>query len=123
MNYNLFATLYPFMTHDLQLRGAERDAFAVIFGFWAQSRKPVQVSLTTIQEISGATRPTIVAAILRLKKRGLLEIIKCRGKMNTYNIILPTNISWNSKKGQHRLSSAIKVSNDNNERTGNLHTL
>lgn len=123
MNSRLYATLYPFMTQKLMLKGAERDAFAVIFSFWQKNMKPVKVSFTTIQEISGATRPTIIAAIARLKARGLIEICKNRGKTNTYNIILPPDISLNSKNDRSRPAVSLKVSNDHNERTGNLHTL
>lgn len=86
----LYTVLYPFMARGLNLAGLAKECFAVIFGFWfALGRTPVGVSLTTMQTITGGTRPAVIQAINKLEKAGLITASRIPGKKTTYDVILP----------------------------------
>ena len=46
-----FTTIYKFMWKDLGLHGAEKEFFAVIYGFWRRSKTPVEIPSRTVTEI------------------------------------------------------------------------
>lgn len=78
------------MARVLNLAGLAKECFAVIFGFWfALGRTPVGVSLTTMQTITGGTRPAVIQAINKLEKAGLIIASRIPGKKTTYDVILP----------------------------------
>lgn len=86
----LYTVLYPFMASVLNLAGLAKECFAVIFGFWfAKGKNPVGVSLTTLQTITGGTRPAVIQAIYKLEKAGLIMASRMPGKKTTYDVILP----------------------------------
>lgn len=86
----LFTIIYPFMASILNLAGLAKECFAVIFGFWfAKGKNPVGVSLTTLQTITGGTRPAVIQAIYKLEKAGLIRASRMPGKKTTYDVILP----------------------------------
>lgn len=68
-----FTIIYGFMTYLLHLEGLTKQIYAVIFGFWLGSRKPVAVSYSVMRKITGATDPTISACLKRLLEQGLIE--------------------------------------------------
>lgn len=89
----LYTVLYPFMASVLNLAGLAKECFAVIFGFWfAKGQKPVGVSLTTLQIITGGTRPAVIKAIYKLEDAGLILASRIPGKKTTYDVILPKHI-------------------------------
>ena len=47
-----FTTIYKFMWKDLGLHGAEKEFFAVIYGFWRRSKAPVEIPIRTVTEIT-----------------------------------------------------------------------
>lgn len=63
-----FTTIYKFMWKDLGLHGAEKEFFAVIYGFWRRSKAPVEIPIRTVTEITGRSRTSVIMA-----KRGLLK--------------------------------------------------
>lgn len=63
-----FTTIYKFMWKDLGLHGAEKEFFAVIYGFWRRSKAPVEIPIRTVTEITGLSRTSVIMA-----KRGLLK--------------------------------------------------
>lgn len=86
----LYTIIYPFMSSDLKLAGLAKECFAIIFNFWLyMGQKPVGVSLMTMQEITGGTRPAVIQAILKLEKAGLIAAQKTSGKTTKYDVILP----------------------------------
>lgn len=89
----LYTILYPFMSETLGLHGYEKETFAVIFGFWFKAgEKPVRASLSTIQKITGGTRPAIVKAITLLIKDSFIKAEKRPGKPTLYSVILAPEI-------------------------------
>lgn len=89
----LYTTIYPFMAGVLKLAGLAKECFAVIFGFWfAKGQNPVDVSLTTLQIITGGTRPAVIKAIYKLEDAGLILASRIPGKKTTYDVILPKHI-------------------------------
>lgn len=86
----LYTTIYPFMAGVLKLAGLAKECFAVFFNFWlAKGQNPVGVSLTTLQTITGGTRPAVIQAIRKLENAGLIMGSRIPGKKTTYDVILP----------------------------------
>ena len=57
-----FTTIYKFMWKDLGLHGAEKEFFAVIYGFWRRSKAPVEIPIRTVTEITGLSRTSVIMA-------------------------------------------------------------
>ena len=86
----LYTILYPFMASVLSLAGLAKECFATIFGFWfAQGQHPVGVSLTTMQTITGGTRPAVIHAIHKLEEAGLILAVRTPGKKTFYDVTIP----------------------------------
>ena len=66
-----FYRVYTWMTKDLGLRGTERDLFALIYGY-TETCGEFAGSLTYLSENLGTAKSTVVAALHRLIKKGLL---------------------------------------------------
>lgn len=89
----LFYTVYPFMHTDLHLSGIPKEVFGVIFGFWNKNeRKEVMVSYSQINEMTGATDPSIASAIKRLKEYGFIDAETTEGKKSKYTVHLPESL-------------------------------
>ena len=52
----LYTIIYDFMWRDLRLRGAEKEVFAVIYGFWKKGKAAVEVPVKTVMDITGLSR-------------------------------------------------------------------
>lgn len=86
----LFTIIYPFMASILNLAGLAKECFATIFGFWfSQGQHPVGVSLTTMQTITGGTRPAVVQAIHKLEESKLIIATRTPGKKTVYDVTIP----------------------------------
>lgn len=86
----LYTILYPFMASILGLAGLAKECFAVIFGFWfSQGQQPIGVSLTTMQIITGGTRPAVILAIHKLEEAGLILAMRTPGKKTIYDVKMP----------------------------------
>lgn len=90
MSY-VFTTLYSFMW-EIGLDGLTKEVFAVIFGFWLRKREPVYVPYSVIHRITGATPPSISAAIKRLEDYQYIKADRHTGKKTLYIIKLPDEI-------------------------------
>jgi len=89
----LFTVIYPFMAFALNLTGLAKECFAVIFNFWiSQGQKPVSVSLTTMQTITGGTRPAVVQAVHKLEKYKFLIAMRTPGKRTVYEVTIPEQV-------------------------------
>lgn len=89
----LYTVLYSFMASELGLKGLVKEVFAIIFGFWLETNKTAAwVSLTTMQKITGGTRPAVVNAIKALESRGFIRTIRSPGKCSQYSITIPQAI-------------------------------
>lgn len=78
------------MASVLGLAGLAKECFAIIFGFWfSQSQRPVPVSLTTMQTITGGTRPAVILAVHKLEEAGLITASRTPGKKTIYDVKLP----------------------------------
>lgn len=89
MKKRVYATLYPFMHRDLGLSGLGKEIFAVIFGFWFKARSAVPAPYPIIQEITGASVPTISAHLQSMESEGLLHVTREPGKPSMYLVVLP----------------------------------
>lgn len=108
----LYTIIYPFMSSTLGLSGAVKETFAVIFCFWISSGEvPIKASLTIIQTITGATRPTVVRALQILENNGLISRLKIPGKATLYKITIKSEI-LNKFKEQYKYRP-VKRDNQN----------
>ena len=92
----LFTVLYAFMAFKLNLRGAAKEVFAVIFGFWQIKKEPVTVSNRIIHAITGLSHAAIAKSKNLLIERNLIRVREIRGKPSAYEVILPDDgsIAW-----------------------------
>ena len=63
------------MWRDLRLRGAEKEVFAVIYGFWKKGKAAVEVPVKTVMDITGLSRTAVIMA-----KRNLIIYVFPKGK-------------------------------------------
>lgn len=80
------------MHRALGLSGLGKEIFAVIFGFWIKTRSAVRVPYPIIQEITGASVPTISAHLQCMESEGLLQVKREPGKPNMYIVVLPEQV-------------------------------
>lgn len=85
----MYTILYDFMWRDLHLRGAEKEVFAVIYGFWKKDHVPVEVTVQTIQDITGLSRSSIISAKGKLLDRKLIAAYEIRGRPSRYAVLEP----------------------------------
>lgn len=102
----LFTIIYSFMAFRLNLRGAAKEVFAVIFGFWKARKEPIAVSNKVIHSITGLSRAAIVKAKNLLVKRKLILVHEIRGKPSTYEVVLPEDGSIVWTRPQDSLKSS-----------------
>ena len=84
-----FTTIYKFMWKDLGLHGAEKEFFAVIYGFWRRSKAPVEIPIRTVTEITGLSRTSVILAKRGLLKKELVAAQEIRGKPTRYEVLIP----------------------------------
>ena len=84
-----FTTIYKFMWKDLGLHGAEKEFFAVIYGFWRRSKSPVEIPIRTVTEITGLSRTSVIMAKRALLKKDLVAAQEIRGKPTRYEVLIP----------------------------------
>ena len=103
------------MAFNLRLRGATKEVFAVIFGFWQAKKEPVTVSNNIIHLITGLSHAAIVKAKNLLIERNLIIVHEIRGKPSSYEVVLPEDqsASWTRKSstkktGQQTFPQKIK---------------
>ena len=85
----LYTIIYDFMWKDLQLRGAEKEVFAVIYGFWKKGKAAVEVPVKTVMEITGLSRTSVIMAKRGLLKKELVAAQEIRGKPTRYEVLIP----------------------------------
>lgn len=90
-----FLILYGFMSNLLHLDGFTKEIYALIFGFWIRTKKPVCVPYRVIRNITGASDPTISECIKRLVKQGLIMSDPKPGVRTKYSIVF-TNEIWSA---------------------------
>lgn len=84
-----FTTIYKFMWKDLGLHGAEKEFFAVIYGFWRRSKAPVEIPIRTVTEITGLSRTSVILAKRSLIARKLIAAHEVSGKPSRYVVLIP----------------------------------
>lgn len=89
----MYTTLYSFMSRSLGLHGAEKEVFAVIYGFWKANCGPAVVKNKTILGITGLSPASIAASKLKLINKGLITVDEVRGKPSIYSVVLPEELS------------------------------
>ena len=85
----LYTTIYKFMWKDLGLHGAEKEFFAVIYGFWRRSKTPVEIPIRAVTEITGLSRTSVIMAKRALLKKELVAAQEIRGKPTRYEVLIP----------------------------------
>ena len=85
----LYTIIYDFMWKDLRLRGAEKEVFAVIYGFWKKGKAAVEVPVKTIMDITGLSRTAVLMAKRNLLGRKLIAAHETRGKPSRYVVLIP----------------------------------
>ena len=68
-----YIVIQSFMVSDLGLKGNELLIYAIIFGFSQTTGQAFHGSLTYLESWTNSTRPTVVACLKSLVKKGLLE--------------------------------------------------
>lgn len=85
----LYTIIYDFMWRDLRLRGAEKEVFAVIYGFWKKGKAAVEVPVKTVMDITGLSRTAVMMAKRDLLGRKLIAAHETRGKPSRYVVLIP----------------------------------
>ena len=85
----LYTIIYDFMWKDLRLRGAEKEVFAVIYGFWKKGKAAVEVPVKTIMDITGLSRTAVLMAKRNLLGRKLIAAHEVSGKPSRYVVLIP----------------------------------
>ena len=85
----LYTIIYDFMWKDLRLRGAEKEVFAVIYGFWKKGKTMVDIPIRTVTEITGLSRTSVIMAKRALLKKELVAAQEIRGKPTRYEVLIP----------------------------------
>ena len=85
----LYTIIYDFMWRDLRLRGAEKEVFAVIYGFWKKGKAAVEVPVKTVMDITGLSRTAVLMAKRNLLGRKLIAAHETRGKPSRYVVLIP----------------------------------
>ena len=85
----LYTIIYDFMWKDLRLRGAEKEVFAVIYGFWKKGKAAVEVPVKTVMDITGLSRTAVLMAKRNLLGRKLIAAHETRGKPSRYVVLIP----------------------------------
>ena len=85
----LYTILYAFMATKLGLRGAVKEVFAVIFGFWQAKQEPITVPNGVIMSITGLSHASVVKAKNTLVAKKLITVNEIRGKPSIYEVVLP----------------------------------
>ena len=85
----LYTIIYDFMWRDLRLRGAEKEVFAVIYGFWKKGKAAVEVPVKTVMDITGLSRTAVLMAKRNLLGRKLIAAHETRGKPTRYEVLIP----------------------------------
>lgn len=89
----LFTIVYSFIPMVLGLKGLAKDIFAVIFGFWLQSnRTQTWVSISTMQKITGGSKPAVMEAIRQLEKKNYIKVKREPGKLSLYDVSINETI-------------------------------
>lgn len=83
-----FYTVYQFMSKDLRLRGAEKEVFAIIYGYARSHSGVAEVSISRMQALSGLSRETVTKAIAALIERNYLKYHDEKGKRNANRYII-----------------------------------
>ena len=87
-----FTIIYSFMSADLRLRANEMIIFSIIFNFWFHIKKPVAISFSRMQKISGATRKTVISAVQALEDLQLITVNRRDGQTNCYAVTIDQKI-------------------------------
>ena len=85
----LYTIIYDFMWRNLRLRGAEKEVFAVIYGFWKKGKAAVEVPVKTVMDITGLSRTAVLMAKRNLLGRKLIAAHETRGKPSRYVVLIP----------------------------------
>ena len=85
----LYTIIYDFMWRDLRLRGAEKEVFAVIYGFWKKGKAAVEVPVKTVMDITGLSRTAVLMAKRNLLGRKLIAAHEVSGKPSRYVVLIP----------------------------------
>lgn len=95
----LYTIIYDFMWRDLRLRGAEKEVFAVIYGFWRRSKTPVEIPSRTVTEIIGLSQTSVIMAKRALLKKEIVAAQEIRGKPSRYEEFLRAKILFVEEVG------------------------
>ena len=85
----LYTIIYDFMWKDLRLRGAEKEVFAVIYGFWKKGKTTVEIPIQTVMAITGLSRTSVILAKRSLIGRKLIAAHEVSGKPSRYVVLIP----------------------------------
>lgn len=89
----MYTIIYSFMSFSLGLRGATKEVFAVIFGFWKSKQAPVVVSNSAVRKITGLSNTAIAEAKNKLKAAKLIIPHEIPGMPSLYEVCLPPDLS------------------------------
>ena len=78
--------VHAWMVTKLELRGVDRDVFAIIYGFTQDKETLCRCSYKYMVEITGYSKPTILAAVERLESKHLIEKVKSESNTDMRNL-------------------------------------
>ena len=95
----LYTIIYDFMWKDLRLRGAEKEVFAVIYGFWKKGKATVEIPIQTVMDITGLSRTSVIMAKRALLKKEIVAAQEISGKPSRYEEFLRAKILFVEELG------------------------
>ena len=111
----LYTIIYDFMWKDLRLRGAEKEVFAVIYGFWKKGKTMVDIPIQTVMAITGLSRTSVILAKRSLIARKLIAAHEVSGKPSRYVVLIPdpcdNNTGADSERGPVQKSNGYPYGN------------
>jgi DNA-binding transcriptional regulator GbsR (MarR family) len=138
-----YFTVQDWMVTELKLKGAERDAFAIVYGFSQDGESEFHGSLQYMSELTGYSRNALCTALNSLVEQELIikedveknHIKYCKYRTNYFNTVQATctgvqatctNKTSNKKPIQKTISKDIvepdtKYSTDKNTKKKNLY--
>ena len=117
----LYTIIYDFMWRDLRLRGAEKEVFAVIYGFWKKGKAAVEVPVKTVMDITGLSRTAVLMAKRNLLGRKLIAAHETRGKPSRYVVLIPdpcdNNTGTESERKPVQIQNGYRYQNNTGAET------
>jgi len=103
-----FVWMHKYIFASKQITPASKIIYLSLAYFANNTDQECHPSITKISEISGYSRPTVVATLRRLRDFGLIDICKAeKGKVNRYILLRITMVGMRVLEGAWKTSPTM----------------